>query len=441
MPKSGPGVRSANTVYEVVLFGTYAVVLIMSVLALISWGLGRQHSPGVLISCVIAALYVVAIRVLARGSRYWAVAHMIVAFYGLLGAGIIWSWGINTPIGLLIFCVVIVLAGILLTARNALYAAVAAGSVLLAVQTAVVVGWHVPNMTWTGKESSYADAIGSCVIFGMLALISWLYNREMERSLLLAKQAEAALLRQKAMLRRKVEERTAQLRQSQMIEMRQMYRFAELGQLGVMLLHDLANHLTALTLEIENLQNKQNTDTIAHAREIMEYLEDVVDSARDRLHGGVQKQRFNVIEKIDKVTVLLAYKASRAGVSIDWRPRLRRLDYEGDIACFSQIVAIILSNAIDSYQDTTTDVRRVEISVKLDAKNITISVGDWGRGIAKSQQKSLFKPFNTTKKSGLGIGLFIARQTIVNNFGGSITLNPKSDHTEFVIKLPVENAK
>src|SRR4051812_21420069 len=101
--------------------------------------------------------------------------------------------------------------------------------------------------------SSFGDVLAYCVGFGMLALVSWLYNREMERSLRQAQGAEAALLQQKATLEVEVEKRTEELRQAQLEEMQQMYRFAELGQLGVTLLHGLANHLTALTLEIEGL--------------------------------------------------------------------------------------------------------------------------------------------------------------------------------------------
>jgi signal transduction histidine kinase len=360
----------------------------------------------------------------------------------LLAAGMVFCWGINTPLGLLLFAVVIVLAGILLTARHAPLAAAVAGSILLAIQTAIVFDWHKPDMSWTGKESSYGDAIASCVIFGMLALISWLYNHEMEHSLLRAKQAEIALLEQKAMLRQKVKERTAQLRQVQLEDMQQMYRFAELGQLGVTLLHDLANHLTALTLEIEGLQSQQNSQAIARAKEITGYLEEIVDSTRTRLHGGTQKQTFNIIRKTTEVITFLSYKAAKAKVEIDWRPPDGTWRYSGDPTCYSQVIAIIMSNAIDAYGGATDHkAKRLGVSVTRGKTHITIVISDWGKGISKSQRKYLFKPFHTTKKTGLGIGLFIAKQTIVINFSGTITLNPRSDHTEFIIKLPIKNEK
>jgi signal transduction histidine kinase len=231
--------------------------------------------------------------------------------------------------------------------------------------------------------------------------------------------------------------------------MQQMYRFAELGQLGVTLLHDLANHLTALTLEIEGLQSKRNSNSnaIARAREITGYLEEIVDTTRARLQGATQKQTFNIIRKTTEVVNFLGYKAAKARVTIDWQPPARSWKYTGDPTCFSQVIAIIISNAIDAYGNTTPEQRsrgiinRVEVSMRRDATHIIIAISDWGKGIPKAQRKDLFKPFNSSKKTGLGIGLFIARQTVVVNFGGTISLNPTSHNTEFIIRLPLQNEK
>lgn len=303
-------------------------------------------------------------------------------------AGIVWAWGINTPIGLLIFAMV-----------------------------------------------------------AMLALVSWLYRREVERLLLLAERAEADFLQQKTALRQKVKKRTAQLRQVQLKEMQQMYRFAELGQLGVMLLHDLANHLTALTLEMEGLQSRSNSQEIRRAQEILGYLEETVNNTRRRLYGHTQKQTFDIVRSTNEVIDFLSYKAAKAQVTIDWKPPAYSWNYVGDCTSFCQVIAIIISNAIDAYRVTAQDAREpmrakpLEISMQRNAKHYIIIISDWGKGISKSQRKQLFQPFNTTKKAGLGIGLFIARQTVAINFGGTITLNPKSDHTQFVIKFPIQNKR
>ncbi len=432
--------RNYKVICNVVLFGTYLVIATISILVLINLSLTHKtQTLGSLIVCGIALLYTAFTHLLLRLHYHHAVAYLLILFYMLVATGIVWSWGINTPVAMLIFGLVIVLAGIVLTARWALCAAIVSGLL----QTAIVLNWHKPDTSWMGKESVFGDVLAYCTVFSMLALVSWLYNREMERSLAQAKLAEAALLQQKVTLEVQVKKRTAQLRQAQLEEMQQMYRFAELGQLGVTLLHDLANYLTALTLEIEGLQSKQHSKAIARARRIIRYLENIVDSTRERLHGSTQKQTFNIIRKTSEAIAFLHDKAAKANVVIDWQPPAQSWKYTGDPASLCQVVAIITSNAIDAYGAPPkqaplpgTGTSRVAVTIERNDTHIILRISDWGGGITKSARKHLFKPFHSTKKSGLGLGLFIAKQTVKMNFSGTITLGPGSDHTEFIIKLP-----
>lgn len=437
------GFCKVRNVYKATLAGTYVVVAAISLLSLVSFALGYAQAPGVVATCFIAALYVGFVYTFARLNYLRIVAYMLVAFYMLLAVGTVATWGINTPLGLLLFCVVIVLAGILLTASHALWAGLMTSLVLVGLQTLVVLRWYTPDMSWTIEESSYGDALAYCIIFGMIALVSWLYNCEMERSLREADQAEKALSRQKSVLRERVRKRTDQLHQSQLEEMQQMYRFAELGQLGVALLHDLANHLTSLNLEIEGIQNRQNSDALARARQITGYLEKMVVTTRAKLNGETQQQGFDIVQKINDVTNFLEYKAAKAKVEIDWEPPPGNWIYTGDPTCFCQMIAIVANNAIDAYGTVEgsrqqNGANRLTITLQRRKTYIAIKISDWGKGIPKNRRKHLFKLFHSSKKSGLGIGLFIARQTVESNFGGTIALNPRSKHTEFIIKLPVQ---
>ena len=54
---------------------------------------------------------------------------------------------------------------------------------------------------------------------------------------------------------------------------------------------------------------------------------------------------------------------------------------------------------------------------------VVVSVADTGSGIAPGIGTKLFKPFVTTKRQGMGIGLSLSR-TIVESHGGQIAAEP-----------------
>ena len=67
-----------------------------------------------------------------------------------------------------------------------------------------------------------------------------------------------------------------------------------------------------------------------------------------------------------------------------------------------------------------------------------IAVRDTGCGIPEAQLKTLFTPFHTTKKNGVGLGLIVT-QEIVKSHGGEIKVESQVGRgTEFTIALPVK---
>lgn len=425
--------RNCKLICSVMLCGSYLFVAAIAVLTLIFALLHGASFLGPLFSCLVAFVYLLIVHRTLRHEKLVSVAYMLIVFYTLLASDIIWTWGVDIPFGLLLFAVVIVLAGVLLGARHSLYLAAVAATILVLAQLAYECSWHTPDTTWMSKSPSFGDVAAFSLLFGMLALISWLYNIEMERSLHQAGQAEAALLRQKSTLKLRVQQRTAELRTSQLKELQQMYRFTQLGQIGIQSLHDLANHLNALILEFETIQSKRQSKDLVRAQEIIQYLELTISRVLQRLQSKPQKRSFDIIAETTEVVDFLEYKTSRTGVTIDWRPPAPKWSYKGDAASYVQVISILISNAIEAYEDRPG---RVAITMNQTKTHFIISVKDWGEGIAKSQRKAVFEPHHTTKKTGLGIGLYIAKQTVELQFLGKLELSPSTDYTEFVIKLP-----
>jgi two-component system sensor kinase FixL len=71
---------------------------------------------------------------------------------------------------------------------------------------------------------------------------------------------------------------------------------------------------------------------------------------------------------------------------------------------------------------------------------VLISVADNGPGLAQAVADELFKPFVTTKKDGMGVGLSICR-IIVDAHGGTIWAEPNpSGGTVFHFTIPIASA-
>lgn len=432
--------RNTEVLCKAITFASYFMIAAVTTLVLVSWEIGHEYALSRLAVCAVAFMYIVATHMLLRAHYVRATSYLLTTFYLVLASGIVWTWGVNSPIGTLLFGLVIVIAGIVLSARHALIAAAISSTILLG----ALINGRLHIIGPVQPAAGLGDVSAYTIVFGMLALISWLYNGEIERSLARAKQADVALRKQKRNLEIAVKKRTAQLRRAQIEEMEQMYRLVELGQLGVDVLHDLSNYLTALTLEVESLENKQRSKDVARIRQIMQYLDDMVQATRNQLQGDTARQTFNLVQCINKATNFLGYKARRAQVQLDWAPPEQgEWGYVGDPVCLCRVIVTLVGNAIDAYasnNDSSTEKRKVSIRLSRVQKFVVISIYDHGKGISLTERDHIFKPFYSTKKSGLGLGLFLAKQAISTRFSGTITLTHNNAKTEFRIKIPVTHA-
>ena len=418
--------------------GTTAVFSLAFVLLVISFAIGNDVSIRV-IGVGVCLAFIAAIYQLARSAQFQLAAWLLLLVYLGMASVVSYTWGVTMPVAVMLDGLLIVLAGILLGARYSLYAALGVGVVVLSLETLQYDGIAKANLTWAQKPLDFGMVTGFCIIFGVIGLVTWLFNVRMEQSLHRAHRAEAGLLRQKLLLETKVEERTRELQAAQFDKLQQLYRFAELGQLSTALLHDLANHLTTLTLDIEGLEEQNRSRMLKRAKRSIRYIDDMVLRVRDQLQGKQSVKQFNVAGEIEEVVRILSHKAREAGVSLHWEaPEDRKeLRCRGEPIRFRQLIANLVSNGIDAYPpaEDNNALREVSIRAKLKGSYVVITVTDMGRGIDTEDRDKLFTPFYSTKKTGMGLGLFISRQIVEDYFAGTITLDPSSKQTTFIVSL------
>jgi len=78
---------------------------------------------------------------------------------------------------------------------------------------------------------------------------------------------------------------------------------------------------------------------------------------------------------------------------------------------------------------------RVRLSAQSAAAGrVAILVADNGPGVKLDDPSLIFRPFFTTKATGTGVGLSLARQVVLAH-GGDIALGPSSEGVTIVLNL------
>src|SRR5690606_32314664 len=73
---------------------------------------------------------------------------------------------------------------------------------------------------------------------------------------------------------------------------------------------------------------------------------------------------------------------------------------------------------------------------------LTISVEDSGPGIPPELRERILEPFFTTKEVGKGTGLGLPISAgMIKDHGGELTIDSRSSHTKFVIRIPLKHVE
>lgn len=110
-------------------------------------------------------------------------------------------------------------------------------------------------------------------------------------------------------------------------------------------------------------------------------------------------------------------RMERQGVTVtcDWPAHLPQP--QADAPALEQALDNLVSNALDAMPDGG----RLRLSVVPVEQGLRVTVADTGVGLPTEDLERVFLPFHTTKRTGLGVGLPLARRS-VERLGGSLRL-------------------
>ncbi|MEO9475586.1 MAG: HAMP domain-containing sensor histidine kinase [Cyclobacteriaceae bacterium] len=202
--------------------------------------------------------------------------------------------------------------------------------------------------------------------------------------------------------------------------------------------HEIKNPLTPMRLKIQQMMREMDRESRAY-KSLYSLIDqiDALSSIADSFSAfakmpAPRNERFDLLGVVKNA----ARVHSNQEVFIDTSSLKGEIWVSADPKIFSGIMNNIILNAI---QATTDKEPTIEISAELKPKKVTLIIKDHGHGIAEENREKIFTPYFSTKATGSGIGLAVAKKGI-ENAGGNIWFESKEgEGTTFFISLPVIN--
>lgn len=375
---------------------------------------------------------------------YWRFGALIFVIL-IVANGVLFcvTWGFGLAVAELLFGLSIVVSGVLFSASISISISSVVAGLVLGLAYMQTNGIIIPKSSWRKSPDNFDDAIAYAVIFILIGIISWLWNRETDASLRRARSSEAELQKERDNLEITVAQRTHELKELQASRLLEMQPLAELGRIGASLIHDMSSPLTAASMQLEMIGKTKQSQSLKAVSQNIEILGKYLVAARHQLQHTSEETYFDVAAELQQVVGLLKHRARTLEVALHIG-RLPKHNLYGDAVKFHKIVANLIANALDASESAA----RKDVYVKIVQKDdwLELSVHDFGIGIPESLMPHLFEPFYSTKKlsdtRGLGIGLAMVKQFVVHDFGGRIEVSSHpSKGTIFTVKFPQRRIK
>ena len=212
-------------------------------------------------------------------------------------------------------------------------------------------------------------------------------------------------------------------------DVRRQERQAMFGRIAAGLVHDLSHPIQnignscRLIIRLFDDHDYRATFRRTVDREFAS-IKLVLENLRN-LARPMSLERFpvDVNRSLAEVAEAMQALADRAGVGLDMQLSAGRPFIEGDIFALGRVYRNLMLNAIEA----TAPGGVVTLLTEERDTRIRIMVRDTGTGIPHDRLENIFEDFNTTKRSGLGLGLAISRK-IVTELDGDISVTSTVGH-------------
>lgn len=217
-------------------------------------------------------------------------------------------------------------------------------------------------------------------------------------------------------------------------ELLEARKFESFNRMSAFMVHDLKNIITQLSLMIKNAKRFGENpafqrDMLTTVESSLERMQKIFLQMRQGPSPTGSSRSVNSKQLIERISAQCAARNQsleiHSSVAVNIQGHEERLE---------RVIGHLVQNAFEAIEDHG----RVWVRVEHLGTTAKVIVGDTGKGMsADFMQNHLFKPFQTTKSSGMGIGAYESLQ-YVRDLGGSIDVqSTETAGTIVTLLLPV----
>ena len=203
--------------------------------------------------------------------------------------------------------------------------------------------------------------------------------------------------------------------------------------------HQLGTPLSSLAGWVELLEDRAPDEAtqkaVANMRADLERL-DRVAHRFERIGRQPRRDSVNAGELIERIASYFAARVPTLAhtVRIDVDPHPETVDVRGDAVLLEWALEVLVKNSLDALAGRGGTIRLG--ATPRPRGGACLRVADDGPGIPRDLRGRIFEPGFSTKTSGWGIGLSLARRIVEENHGGTLQLAAAERGATFEIILP-----
>jgi signal transduction histidine kinase len=219
------------------------------------------------------------------------------------------------------------------------------------------------------------------------------------------------------------------LKQEQLAQQLQRHRAKTIEMLVFLLAHDLRAPLASIMLNLDMLHERWEPAEDSFARDSLDeslhaaaQLRETIDALVDLVRVGPPRAAdLQVADLIDRAVALTRPLFRHSGHELVVRLDTAAPTIRANGPSVQQILLNLLVNAVESTTQPMT-IEVITAPATLEAASgavsaVRIRVRDHGPGIPPEIRSQLFRPFFTTKPTGTGLGLALARDAVLAEHG------------------------